>query len=556
MRFIRYLAVASVVGGLAGCGDVLEVENPNNPDRARILASATEVEGLASAQFQSILNGTLQFIGRTQTGMQTASFMNASGLANNGMGPRSLIPRVALDNNPGNAYESENFADFRILSGVGRNTADILQRAKEPTFNLGPGRAGDVERLKAWAHFISGVAHGYLSLVYDQAGIAQESDAPADIPPLSTYQEVNAFALAQFDSALVYLQRPGVTALDARWLLNTEGSISVVEFTRIVRSFRAKMRADVARNPTERAAVNWEQVIADATAGIQNDLIINLTPATGWTYQWLSTTLHYRDANWHQMTYYIIGFADVSGGFENWLSQPRDNRTNFTIVTPDLRFPRGATRAEQTRPAAQDDAPLPAGQYFRNRNPGKDDPSAGWRNSQYDHYRFRGQANAGTTAGAAGPFPFLTRTEVDMLAAEGHIRRNNIAAAAALIDRTRTASGLPALSGAVTTATQPVPGGAQCVPRVPVGPAFTSTACGNIMEAMKWEKRMETAYTTYGAWFFDGRGWGDLPEGTAVHWPVPFQEANARLIEPYNMGGVGNPGGAGVSTYGYGTGTR
>jgi hypothetical protein len=100
-----------------------------------------------------------------------------------------------------------------------------------------------------------------------------------------------------------------------------------------------------------------------------------------------------------------------------------------------------------------------------------------------------------------------------------------------------------------------VPGGASCVPRVPVGPSFTTTACGNIMEAMKWEKRMETAYTTYGAWFFDSRGWGDLALGTAIQWPVPNQELDARVLPIYNLGGVGQVGGAPASTYGYGSGT-
>ena len=143
-----------------------------------------------------------------------------------------------------------------------------------------------------------------------------------------------------------------------------------------------------------------------------------------------------------------------------------------------------------------------------------------------------------------------------MLAAEGLIRTGNIAGAATLIDRTRTTAGLPALSGAVAAATDPVPGGASCVPRVPQAPTYTTTACGDVMEAMKWEKRLEIAYTTYGGWFFDSRGWGDLPEGTPIMWPVPNQEADARVMTIYNLGGVGQPGGAGTSTYGYGSGTR
>jgi hypothetical protein len=152
--------------------------------------------------------------------------------------------------------------------------------------------------------------------------------------------------------------------------------------------------------------------------------------------------------------------------------------------------------------------------------------------------------------------PIFTRAENDMLAAEGYIRKGNFAAAATLIDRTRTANGLPALSGAITAADQAVPGGSQCVPRIPVGPNFTSTACGTIMEAMKWEKRLEMAYTAFGGWYFDSRGWGDLPEGTAVQWPVPVQELDARRVPLYNLGGIGKDGGAGPSTYGYGTGDR
>ena len=29
-------------------------------------------------------------------------------------------------------------------------------------------------------------------------------------------------------------------------------------------------------------------------------------------------------------------------------------------------------------------------------------------------------------------------------------------------------------------------------------------------------------------WYLDSRGWGDLPEGTALFWPVPYQELQVR----------------------------
>lgn len=551
MRISRFIKFATLVLALTACSDdALEVVNPNNPDRNRVLRNPADVEGLASSQYQQILSATLGSIARVQTGMLTAAFENSSTLANNGLGPRSGIPRQPIDNNRGNAYSSENYNDFRLLSSVARNSADILARAKASDFSLGAGRDGDVVRLKAWAHFTYGTALGYLSLVYDSAGVPRPDDAAGSVPPLEGYVAVNALALAQYDSAIAYASQANMTPLPPNWLTGPGGvSVTPARLIEVTRAFRARMRASVARDPAERAAVNWQAVIADATAGLTSDLVIRMDPSAGWDYAWLATTLHFRDSNWHQMTYYIIGMADVSGAFDAWLATPRDARTPFLIITPDLRFPQGATRPEQN--AVGQGAPT-GRRYFRNRDPGGDQASTGWQVSQYDHYRFR----AFSDAGRIGNFPIFTKAENDMLAAEGYIRTGNIAAAATLIDATRTTAGLPALSGAVATANDPVPGGASCVPRVPVGPAFTTTTCGNIMEAMKWEKRLETAFTTYGAWFFDARGWGGLPEGTAVQWPVPNQEADARLIPIYNLGGVGQPGGAAPSVYGYGSGTR
>jgi hypothetical protein len=557
MRFIRYLAAATVAIGLAGCENVidLDVQNINNPDRPRILTSPAENEALASAQFQQIVSAWYGALARPHLAMMTMAFENAAALNNNGMGPRSEIPRNPIDNSRGNQFDVENFATFRILHFVARNASDVLGTAGQQGFQLGTGEPG-LNRLRGWSHFISGIAHGGLAMTHDSAAIARPTDAPADIPVLSSYTEVGAFAIAQLDSALLFMQRPGVLGIPSGWLTGPGGpEVTPADFQRVIRSYRAQIRAGIARNPTERAAVDWAAVIADAEAGIQSDLVVSMNRNQNWDYHWLHTAYHYRDANWHQMPYHIIGMADNSGGYSAWLATGRDARTPFLIVTPDLRFPQGATRAAQNADRGGQGAPT-GGKYFRNREPGLDAAGIGWRNSQYDHYRFRAYADANGVL----PHPIFTRAENDMLAAEGHIRRNNFSAAAALIDRTRVPNGLPALAGVVTSGTQAVPGGADCVPKVPQPPAFASAACGTIIEAMKWEKRMESAYTSYGAWYFDSRGWGDLPVGTPVSWPVPVQEIDARRGVIYNLGGVeGNqprPGGAGPSNYGFGTGDR
>jgi hypothetical protein len=96
------------------------------------------------------------------------------------------------------------------------------------------------------------------------------------------------------------------------------------------------------------------------------------------------------------------------------------------------------------------------------------------------------------------------------------------------------------------SASAPYSTAADCVPRVPQAPSFTSTACGSILEAMKYEKRMETGFTGYMIWFADSRGWGDLVTGTAVEWPVPYQEMQARYAPFHNGTNV-----AAKGTYGY-----
>jgi hypothetical protein len=225
----------------------------------------------------------------------------------------------------------------------------------------------------------------------------------------------------------------------------------------------------------------------------------------------------------------------------------RDARAAFLLETPDLRWPKGNTRALQTAEAPATVA-VPPPRYMRNRPSGEDVPGNGPGATFYDHRRWGFIRVANNT----GTLVEMDKTENDMLAAEGYIRAGNWAAAAALIDLSRVPNGLPALTGVVTNGTMAVPGGAGCVPQVPVGPNFTSAACGNMLEAMKYEKRMETAFTGYMQWFRDNRGWGDMVEGTSYHWPVPYQEMQARQHPFYDLPSDIAPSG----TYQFGTGNK
>jgi hypothetical protein len=411
----------------------------------------------------------------------------------------------------------------------------------------GSNNTGLNNRVRAFGLFSNGVAMGNLALSYDSAAIVTHKVPSDEIPPLSYYPEVMKAALAQLDSALALATLPAsASGFPLPTTYFNGNAFTQDQFARIIRSYRARFRANVARTKAERDAVDWTAVLADAENGIQSDLVVTLSSAAGWGLSFLGSQMFADDSRgWHQMPMMIYGMADTSGAYDAWIKTPLGDRDRFLVKTPDKRWPSGETRDAQraNSPAnaafAYDKFP-----YIRNRS-GQDTPGQPFGNSYYDFYRFK----AVHLANIAGPWIAMPKAETDMLAAEAHIRKNNFAAASALINVYRTRAGLPALTG-ITSATQAVPGGSACVPRVPTS-AGNATVCGNIMEAMKWEKRMETAFTGYGQWYFDARGWGDLAEGTNIHWPVPYQELDSRQMPIYDLGGIGAPAGAPKGTYGF-----
>ena len=532
-----------VVAGLAACSDPLNVQNINNPDRSRIYSRPADLEGLISDSYRQWHQGTVGGSDYSIPSQARAwSWENASGLANWGMGLRASIPRVFIDNSRGNQTQQENLKDFNATQRSARAAADGINRISVGKVSL--GSAAQDARAQAFAWFVLGISQGATALIYDSAAIIDPYAELTAIPDLTGYKEIAAAALVDLDSALKWTTAATTAGgangfpLPSGWI--NGNALTAADFTKLIRSWKAVIRANVARDPTERAAVDWTQVRDDAAAGITADLYITTVTSPSWS---ITLNQAYLYGGWHQAAQFLIGMADSTGAYDAFLAAPYAAKTMFLVQTADRRFPPGATRAAQQ---AASPALPPAGRYFRNRT-GLDNPADNYQTSMYDWYRPQAWYNANQL----GPYPVFLKAQNDLLRAEALIRLGDIPGAATLIDISRTAAGLPALSGVITTAAQTVPGGAACVPRVPQPPSYTSAGCGTIMEAMKWEYRMETMYTNYCLFYISGRGWGDLPEGTATSWPVPYQELDTRNHPIYNLGGVGKTGGSvGKGTYG------
>ncbi|MEP6733371.1 MAG: hypothetical protein ABJE10_22195 [bacterium] len=563
----RYAALFAVIGiGLGACEKQLEVTNPTSGDTKLVLGTATDAENLVGGYFKrwsSGLYGSLTVV-EGMTGVM--SVMNFSSLANNCLNGRLPFAGVDNTNTPGNVCTGEQARAYQIENEVQRVASSFLGQVDA---GLDLTTSARKARDLAFAEFLRGISIGYVAVLYDSTAVITTKTDPVDAGKLLGYSEAMDSAYAALQRAIDYANAP-VTGgqgfpLPSTWIPSPT-SLTAPEFVRLIRSYRARLRASVARTPAERAAVKWDLVIADAQNGITADHLVttsnNTTSGSGVVNSWRA---QYDVAGlWHQMPPFVIGMGDVSGAYTQWLNTPLGSRgsgnNGFFMITPDLRFPQGANRAAQQADFAITSCATSGTvckRYFVNRPGGNDQfAGSGWGWSNYDFTRFhpwRVQGDAGT--GQQGNTLYFAKSELDMLQAEGLIRTGNYAAAAALINVTRQKNGLPAITA--FDGTTAVPGGASCVPQVPVAPSYTATACGNMLEAMKWEKRMETAYTVLGSWYFDSRGWGDLPVGTPLYWATPNEDLLSRGIPSsklYGTGaGVGDaPGSAAVKgTYGW-----
>jgi hypothetical protein len=267
--------------------------------------------------------------------------------------------------------------------------------------------------------------------------------------------------------------------------------------------------------------------------------------------------------NWHQMTPFIMGMADTTGTYAAFINTPLGSRGTsgpFFMATPDLRFAQGDTRALQQADFAVAQCEFAATvckRYFRNRPTANDNVTGlTWGHSQYDNARNWSWFKLGDAGSAlAGNITEFAIAELNLLAAEGHLRSpaGVVATAVTLINTSRTAGmvggvatggGLPAVT--VLGVPAPAPGSNNCVPRIPqnashngggtVVCASTLAANASLMEAMKWEKRVETHFVHFSAWFLDSRGWGDLTATTPLQWAPPYQDLQSRSLPLYAMG--------------------
>jgi len=505
----RRIALMTGAVILASCTD-LTVDNFNNPDRVRATATPGDVEALIGSTFRQWWP---RVYGTSPTIMiSTLADEFSTGFTDFASQEHSSEPRPAWNNS--SAYGSQgtlynSWLDFYGVISLANDGLAALDRG----IKIGPNGA-DNSRARAFATFMQGVAHGYLALLFDQAVIVDEKTNVDTliVPNYRPYTEVMTAALAMLRTAITISDTATFTMPNVGWIPGL--TLTNRDLSRLAHTYTARFMAYVPRDAAGRAAVNWTSVISHIDSGItanfapigEPDIFEDVYKQRAARQRTTIPSDFMRADNW------LVGPADSTNAFQNWVGTPVANRNPFQMRTRDRRI-QGTT------------GPTSRGKYFGFHNSTVFLASRGlYHRSFYAYFRL------GTgTSWQQGPLIAIARTELDLLKAEALIRLDRATEALPLIDATRVANGeLPpvTLSGP--------PDVAGCVPRKLNG------ACGSLWDALRYEKRIEGAGTDGQVAWFDARGWTALMKNSIVHFPIPGRELEVVRKPLYSMGGGGD----------------
>ena len=581
MKNIGRTLVGTSLGvlALAGCYD-LTASNASGVAREEVLSSPRDTEIFIAGVFVPMWAAMTN--GYPWMGLSAMADQIETSRINYGVFEVAREPRQEFNNHP--SYTRYAFIDlpWRLLYETNSNAIDGLNTINQGLKIVDPGTGQD-NTARAWsfAKMIQGTVHTYVGMLYDQGAVVSDTIDLKKIPalPLRPYKEVLDSGVMYLQDALEVLDTATFTIPQERalWVYGVRSSSA--ELRQFIHSQIARALAYSARDPAERAAVDWAKVIYHAERGLVSNFGPVGRPNTILNYGYAIAANAHPVANFAGNTtdlpgsarvdLKIVGPADTSAAYRTWIRRisgfggvllpGADSIHPPAVLTPDLRI----------EPPGTPDPLLKTVPWIIRYTP-SDPPnntsgmlqSAGRR--YMSNYWFNGLAPFGNHQSRLieRPHVVIAPEELQLLKAEGLIRTGRPAEALDIINRTRTepVGGLPNLRELQLLGAGPAlliapADSASCVPKrlkvvlVSDGAGGTkeSGECGDLWDALMYEKRLVTfgydAMSAYG----DMRGWGCLAPGTMLHLPVPAFELELAGYPVYTFGGnPGAPGSAGV----------
>ncbi len=314
---------------IAGCQD-LAVTDPNAPDRARATKAPVSAETFVSSSFRTWwpVAGHGNY---PSWAFSTVAHDVTSGFADFGQLEISTEPRAAWNNSPVNTQNSVNQRPWYDLYSTISTVNDALIAIDS---GLVIGDAARTTRTRAVGKFMQGMSHGYLGLYFDSAFVANEKLALDTIttPQFQPYPEVIKAAISQLDTAIAISKTANFTLPGDSWLF---AAMDQNGFASLANSFAARLLAYSPRTSADRAAVDWNEVIRRIDAGITTDFAPTAQPNMLWD-DWQRLAARVRSgppSDYGRPSYWLLGPADSSGGYQNWINTPLTSRQPFQMRT-------------------------------------------------------------------------------------------------------------------------------------------------------------------------------------------------------------------------------
>lgn len=484
MKSFKALLIAFLfVFWTCGCTE-LEVFNENAPDASRVYKDQGMMMSLAGDAFR-IWHNCMQEYSSLAGPMAVMADHHTCGWGK--WYEFSLEPRELV----GEFDNSLDFPYYYMISGQWEGSyraisnANIILRElnnEDSELNFSPGQRALLESL-SW--FVSGISHGYLGLVFDQALLVRYYDSPEDFR-LEQWDKI-------IDESLKMLDRSIEIASDNYFELPPEwfgGQLMTnIELSQLANAYSARILAYSSRTSSHNATTDWNRVLDYARKGIDRDFAPELGDNYGFRdYYWLYGIY----PGWGRVDMRVVNLMDHDYP-SHW---PLDNSS---WNTPDGMDP---------GPADPDDARLLTDfEYLQNN---AFPPSRGYYH--FSHYRFKryDYVIEEVWYGSMTKPSFLA-WEVKLLEAEALYRTGNIAGAVAILN---DPSGPRKVRGQLPDA---------------------DPGTDDILRLILDEKEIECYTTGAGVPYFDMRRTDRLQPGTWLHFPVPAGELEILSLPHYTI---------------------
>lgn len=475
------------------CAD-LDVENLNEPDSAKALANPDDLTSLAGGAFRTLHNAMQEYDGPALS-MANMADAGTCSWGNAAMRDMGNEPRKGWVNSLTYAY----FPVIRVFWEESYSSIsavnDVLRAIEEKGIEMGEGGA-DTEMVKAWCYFVSGVAHGYLGLTYDQGNVIKW-DTDLETLELTPYQTLVDAGLELLDQAISIANSNSFTVPE-KWLGGE--AYSNTDLAALANTYAARILAFSSRNKAHNEGIDWSKVLSYANKGVQRDL----QPELGDNYDFYDMYLVYqRYPGWGRVDHRIINLMSPDYP-SRW---PNDG---VSWTTADGADP---------GPAASADARLESDYDYLADNAFP--PDRGYYH--FSHYRYKRYDNVFTEVWYGNDKkPSLLVWENELFKAEAMARTGNVPGAVSILN---DPNGARKMRGQL--------------------PDVTSTSLTDVLWTIFYERDVELFDSGMGLGYFDMRRRDMLQRGTILHYPVPMTELEIIQAEVYTIGGA--PDGENVS---------